>query len=253
MRNKKTSAITILATSDLHGYLDGIEKACVDNKVDILVIAGDIQPADIFTNPNRWFLDTFVGLLKNLKALNVEVVAIEGNHDFWLKNNRASIALFPDNFHLIYNESIGVKGISFYGTPWVPYINGRWCYEGKDADNYYRMIPANVDVLITHSPPRIPYHHIDESTAWDKRYWKHFGSEVLYKTILEQKPKVNFCGHIHSGDHKGCTIKGKGDALGCLCHNVSRVDERYRIAYPFRIVKFANGKIIESTTSNADF
>ena len=36
--------IVIAATSDVHGNLEGIEQVCRDKNVDVLVIAGDIEP-----------------------------------------------------------------------------------------------------------------------------------------------------------------------------------------------------------------
>lgn len=45
----------ILATSDLHGLLDGLRSECNKAKPDVLVIAGDIQPAVIGLDVEDWF------------------------------------------------------------------------------------------------------------------------------------------------------------------------------------------------------
>ena len=263
MLGERRGNVTIVATSDLHGYLDDIEKVCTDNRADILVIAGDIEPAHIFVDKKDWFLNDFIALLKRLEMKGVEVVAIEGNHDFWLSKNayRKSRDIFddianlnkqppfehyaPTNFHLLRDSGITLKGLVFYGTPWVPIINRKWCYEGTDSENLvrYMAMPFHTDVLITHTPPLIPDAHIDESTEYNKRYWQHFGSKALYDAIMQKMPHINFCGHIHSGDHRQHLIKTPH--TDCYCYNVSRINERYSIEYPLRFIKILDGQLIE--------
>lgn len=243
MLGEKGGDVTIVATSDLHGYLDDIEMVCSQNKADILVIAGDIEPANIWVRKEEWFLNDFASILERLGNKGVEVVAIEGNHDFWLSGNAHRMT--APNFHLLRDSGITIKGLTFYGTPWVPYINGQWCYEAEDEDNIdrYMRMPMHTDILITHSPPLIPDAHIDESTQYDKRYWKHFGSQSLYDAIMRKMPHINFCGHIHSGDHKQHIIKTKFS--DCYCYNVSRINERYLIAYPMRVLRIKDGELID--------
>ena len=88
------------------------------------------------------------------------------------------------------------------------------------------MIPENLDVLLTHTPPHIDNSFIDTSMQYGLR--GPFGSKELANAIAEKQPRYAFCGHIHSGDHQPLHI-GKTE-----CRNVSRVNEDYDIAYePF--------------------
>lgn len=48
-----------------------------------------------------------------------------------------------------------IEGVSFYGAPWQPWF-GDWGFNlerGEPCAAKWRMIPAGVDVLITHGPP----------------------------------------------------------------------------------------------------
>lgn len=234
--------LVIAATSDIHGCLEGIQEVCATGKVDILVIAGDIEPADIIVSKPYWFEHKFFNLISKLDC---EVIAIPGNHDFWLSSKYLAITrnennVYPRNFHLLIDEEIIVKGLRFYGSPWVPFINGGWCFEEEDDDliDRFNMIPDGVDVLISHSPPMLRYKAIDISMDYPSEHQRHFGSRSLTKAISVKMPKVVLCGHIHSGDH-GCNSIATGlDSQYTLAWNVSRVNEQYRIAYKIKLLEF---------------
>lgn len=240
--------IVIAATSDIHGCLEGIQEVCHTRNVDVLVIAGDIEPADIFTSKPYWFEHKFFPLMRKLKC---EVVAIPGNHDFYLSSHYASIACnekknIPENFHLLIDEEITINGIRFYGTPWVPLIDGRWCFEGTDADiaDYFSLIPDGVDVLVTHSPPFLSHKAIDQSCDFSPEHRRHFGSKSLNEAIKSKSPSIVLCGHIHSGIHSHVEIMSKRDKPVHIW-NVSRVNEEYRIAYKIKILELTNGTVSE--------
>ena len=235
-----SKTVTIVAVSDFHGDLSGIQQAVCDNEADVLVIAGDIQTADVFTRPDQWFNDKFYKMIGKLPC---EVVAIPGNHDFYLASHldRGS----PSNFHLLIDQGIVIEGLKIYGTPWVPWINGSWVFECDDEDleERFKQIPKGLDILITHSPPLIPNKNIDVSLQHQPTFQRHFGSKSLYENILVKQPRIMFCGHIHSGDHTMCSIKNPDSPQETLCFNVSRVDERYKIGYKVRVVKVCGGEI----------
>ena len=54
---------------------------------------------------------------------------------------------------------------------------------------------------------------------------EHFGSSELTEAIIEKRPRLVFCGHIHTGQHGGVDFESTS------IYNVSRLDERYEIAY----------------------
>lgn len=72
---------------------------------------------------------------------------------------------FSENVHLLIDQEIEIKGLKIYGTPWVPIINYMWAFEADHIKlvEKFKNIPENLDILITHSPPRIPDEQIDFS------------------------------------------------------------------------------------------
>jgi Icc-related predicted phosphoesterase len=253
---KVMKKVRIGATSDIHGFLERLEDEIHAANLDILVIAGDIHPCRIDVNADTWFHKKFFPFVK---ALKIPVIVTPGNHDFWLANYLSQIRYdeyvkqehnIPKNFHLLCDEYILCHGVLFYGTPWVPWINGQWCFECSEETLKYHFsnIPKETDVLITHTPPQINHQYIDISKEHQVQYWRHFGSKALTQAIKTKQPKVNFCGHIHSGDHKCVSIKcdtpqGEEEAF-CDCYNVSRVNEKYQVTYPIRVIEFNASELV---------
>ena len=85
--------------------------------------------------------------------------------------------------------------------------------------------PTGADVVVLAgdiAPLRIPGSDVDRSLQTDS---EHFGSAELAEAITEKRPRFVFCGHIHTGQHGGVDFEGS------RIYNVSRLDERYEIAY----------------------
>lgn len=215
----------IISISDIHGYLPDLPKC------DIVCICGDIVPLNIQKNEyktHRWFCEDFMMWVNNLDCSNV--IIISGNHDFFLsksyyifKNSRI------DSGKLIYLEDDGVvlDGVSFYGTPWCPVLVN-WAYYASEEDLYkkYSKIPDNVDVLLTHCPPKIGNAGVVLQSGWNEG--RDFGSWELAKVIENKDIKYLFCGHIHSGDHKKTVYNNIN------IYNVSLKDEDYNVKYNYK-------------------
>ncbi len=235
--------IVIAATSDVHGLLEGIQEVCARSKAEVLFLAGDIEPADFFVSKPYWFERTFFPVIARLQC---EVVAIPGNHDFYLSAHYQAIKRnenhkYPMNFHLLVDEEAEIKGLRIWGTSWVPFIDGRWCFEAKEADlaERFSSIPEGIDILITHTPPYIPHKAIDQSCQYPVEKRRHFGSKSLTVEIQKKWPHLCLCGHIHSGDHDPVPITTSKVGLqfkATQVFNVSRVDENYQIAYGIRLL-----------------
>ena len=233
-KNKQRSFVKIMATSDLHGLCDGLQEACEIFCPAVLVIAGDLHPAVIGTDPDDWFRNTFFPIVSKLRC---EVVAIPGNHDFWLASHLNTVdETAPKNFHLLCYSGIELFGLRFYGTPWVPWISGHWCFESHDEDlkPWFSNISSGIDVLISHSPPKFAGSNLDVSLERPVQYQCHYGSDSLAEAIERAKPRYCFCGHIHSGDH--AEFKSP---CGTRIFNVSRVNERYQIHYPAKRIEIS--------------
>lgn len=222
----------ILATSDMHGDLSNIDL----NGIDIACLAGDIAPLKGFGpwhvyDQVKWMRTKFKKWCESWPS--TDIIFIPGNHDFFplaesrfkveLAKQDLSLSLAP-NAHMILDECIDVKGVKIYGSPWIPVISYRWAFEVEHdiLVEKFKKIPENVDILLTHTPPRLNY--VDVSLEHGI-FSEKFGSHELADAIVAKTPKICICGHIHSGDHN------KNILHETEVHNVSRVNESYAVAY----------------------
>jgi Icc-related predicted phosphoesterase len=228
----------ILATSDLHGNLSDLN---FDN-IDIVVIAGDFAELKgggkwHWYDQKKWINKKFIPMVE--KHPSTQFCIVPGNHDMIFDQHYINAypdinfnVHFPQNVHLLIDKLIEINGIKIYGTPWIPIISYRWAFESSNEKLKYKfgMIPDNVDILITHTPPHISNDClIDRSIQWGGL--EAFGSTELAQAIFEKSPKYVFCGHIHSGTHECVNFNNS------KIFNVSRVDERYEIAYEPTIIE----------------
>ena len=229
--------IKIAAISDMHGMLEGLDpRGC-----EICVIAGDFSEQTGFGRvamkaQRDWIHDEFFEWIGRFPDTTFIVVA--GNHDLCLDPAMTSRYSgenwkieWPSNVKYLCDFGVEVYGLKFYGTPWVPIINYMWAFEAEHEKlkTVFSAIPENIDVLVTHSPPRLPGYLGDVSLEFGADSDK-FGSSELADAIFEKKPRRVFCGHIHSGSHDPFMF---GDTV---VQNVSRVNESYEVAYEPAVV-----------------
>ena len=84
-----------------------------------------------------------------------------------------------------------------------------------------------MDILITHTPPFVEDWNVDVSLQTQS---PHFGSRALSATLARVKPKLAFCGHIHTGDHRVHDLVHENGQITKI-YNVSRLNEDYALAY----------------------
>ena len=237
------------AWSDLHGKVPRSEFRKDLEGVDVLLLAGDVFESTIPATPLLSFFD---------KARNDfgvrRIVMTPGNHDLdiaaqWFRDHRDDICDYnewqfrrpfcnPDimgrlesaGVDVLIDRTIDIDGIKIHGSPWSPTFCG-WAFMDKDRNlaGRYDGI-GNVDIWISHSPPRIYGSEIDIITDPGSDYGKQCGSVSLADAIGQVQPRYFLCGHIHSGDHNLLEV-GR-----TKCYNVSHVDEMYRGRYP--VLKF---------------
>uniref|UniRef100_A0A1I7UYS7 Metallophos domain-containing protein n=1 Tax=Caenorhabditis tropicalis TaxID=1561998 RepID=A0A1I7UYS7_9PELO len=201
---------------------------------DVLLVAGDFTSCGL---PNEVY--NFNKLLGKLKY--AYKVVIGGNHectfdDTFLKLNKESepkeMALKQALLSAIHSDSKGgisakdllsnaiylednvieLFGITIYGTPWQPKVDN-WAFNlsrGQSLLDKWNMIPAGVDVLLTHTPP---LGHGDTMNNGQR-----MGCVELLNTVFKRvRPKYHVFGHIHEG--YGCTTDGYTKFINCcLCN-----------------------------------
>ncbi len=183
--------IRIVAISDTHGMHERIG-ALPDG--DILIHAGD------FTNTGRpeevrkffqWF-----GKHKQFK----KKIAIAGNHERDILQGSFTIREFAVQNRVSYleHEYLHAQGLTFFGSPYVPPINGHWAFEREDEDRerLWKQVHQPMDILITHTPP---FGIRDRMDPRSNAFAYHIGCKYVNELTFKFKPKVHIFGHNHEG------------------------------------------------------
>lgn len=225
----------LFCISDLHGKLAGLDPS----GCDLVIIAGDFAKMTGWGkwhmyDMKKWIENKFIPFTQQYK---MPFVIVPGNHDLIFDSRRTlnisdiSYSInWPENVHILIDKQIEINGLKIYGTPWVPIISYSWAFEAEHdiLQEKFSKIPENLDILITHAPPRIANEAVDFSIQTNNG---PFGSSELSQAIFEKQPKYMFCGHIHSGNHD--LVKFGETRI----YNISRLDEDYEIAYKPRIIE----------------
>lgn len=202
--------------SDTHGTIP----TKPNQKVDFIIHSGDIlghSPDCISVGSESdmkfQFSQLFDKFIPFFKSFNCPVIFIGGNHDLLLDPIRSSNfrkykkknvdellekELKDSNVHYIHRKAKEIDGVKFWGSNFVPYIDGRWAfqyptYTGKEfAKDLYSEVPKNTQVMVCHSPP---YQILDGN---------HYGCSALANKLTYEKHDVKalFCGHCHSSRGK---------------------------------------------------
>lgn len=245
--------LKIDCVSDMHGNFPTLTGG------DLLIVAGDMTARDLQKEWNQFF--EWIGRQQYRKK-----IYIGGNHDNMLQElgsdvmlyARDTVGLRPENAEYLcdsgtefeYEEEIeeehkfrGMisykvkKKLKIWGSPWTsqfPGINPKCCaftHEFMQSIKFrWDLIPDDVDILITHSPP---YGILDQIPT---NFGASAGDMDLLKALEDRiKPQLHVFGHIHENGGTQLIYKrpGYGTENNTICVNASIIDERYR--------KFNNG------------
>lgn len=175
--------------SDTHGQHKHYTNKSQGNLLgsgDVLIHAGDVsnmgKSTEIYDFLN-WFSDVDY----------THKVFIAGNHDWGFEVITEIPEIFREkNVHYLFDSMVEIDGLKIYGSPWQPEFYN-WAFNlprmGKEIDLKWSLIPEGLDILVTHGP------------AWGLLDITpnnlNVGCELLQKRIMEVKPKIHVCGHIH--------------------------------------------------------
>lgn len=206
----------IVCLSDTHNCTGEIEVP----DGDILIHSGDATitgPVEEVKRFNRWF----AGLPHKYK------IFVTGNHD-WLfeRNNELARSLLDRSIVYLQDSSVVIAGLKIYGSPWQPRFYD-WAFNlmrGAEIAEKWRLIPNNVEVLITHGPPNKILDSVPTKWGVDNA-----GCEELRKRVEDiashGKLKLHVFGHIHCG-------YGTHEEFGIRFVNASNCDEQYKPTRP---------------------
>jgi predicted phosphohydrolase len=120
-------------------------------------------------------------------------VVIAGNHDRCLELDPALGPLLFEGCHYLFDSEVTVAGLRLYGSPWQPWFLD-WAFNlprGERLREKWALIPAGIDVLVTHGPPFGVRDRVLDGTP--------VGCEELLSAIARVRPRVHVFGHIHEG------------------------------------------------------
>lgn len=211
------------AVSDLHGYYPKLEGG------DLLIVAGDLTSQD---NPYQ-YIEFALWLDKQDYK---KKIVIAGNHDNILQECLNCIEAIPNTQYLC-DSGTEFEGLKIWGSPWTLNFKGQnpKCKAfGVDTEEElaakWRLIPNDIDILITHSPA---FFVLDGIPGKDG--FLHVGSTTLGLAINRIHPRLHVVGHIHEqgGKEEMVSLDSK---YQLKCVNASIVNERYQhVNKPIRI------------------
>lgn len=205
--------------SDLHGHFPKLEGG------DLLIVAGDLTTRDDdkgYTEFEKWF-DSQQYRKK---------IFICGNHDNQLE--KGTFPLYINGYsEYLCDSGTEFEDLKIWGSPWTlafkgmnPRCKAFTVNTEEELAEKYKLIPDDIDILVTHSPP---YGTRDRCMDY-KGNIKFAGSKSLQMKIYTSLPKLKLlvCGHIH----ESYGIDPPGSIFNCKIINACHVNEQYQPVNP---------------------
>jgi Icc-related predicted phosphoesterase len=155
-------------------------------------------------------------------------VVIAGNHDFLFERDSPAARRAMRDFVYLQDELAVVEGLKIWGSPWQPWFFD-WAFNlarGPEIRAKWELIPAGIDILMTHGPPA---GHGDRTASGEAA-----GCADLLDALRCVRPLLHVFGHIHEG--YGTSREGP-----TLCANVSICDLAYRAINRPLVVEWDRG------------
>jgi Icc-related predicted phosphoesterase len=194
---------------------------------DLLIVTGDLTARDTFSEYSafmQWMWEQDY----------VKKIFIAGNHDNELEAYLREGDPFA-NSECEYLKDSGTEfmGLKIWGSPWTSRfegINPKTCAftgaKDEEITPRFEMIPDDVDILITHSPPFTIRDKIENG-------YQVGSASLMAMHISRLRPKLWAFSHIHEGYGQD----GPYAWSGTRYVNCSIMNERYQpVNAPIRIV-----------------
>lgn len=234
----------ITCISDLHGHYPKLEGG------DLLIIAGDFTARD-----TQYEYVTFFTYLE--KQNYKKIIFIGGNHDNQLErstptypwNQTVFSISHKNNIEYLCDSGTEFEGLKIWGSPWTLSFQGMnqkckafTCETEKELAEKWKLIPDDIDILITHSPP---YGILDKAIRHDCfsmseppiQLYEHAGSKSLYSFLkYVERPKLHVFGHIHEAYGQKEVFHTYNDKM-MISINCSYVNELYQpVNKPVKVI-----------------
>jgi Icc-related predicted phosphoesterase len=177
---------------------------------EVLIHCGDMlnlfsPDADELENIDDWFGRQDFDL----------ILCTGGNHDLGLQRRAKTVTNPFKNAVYLEDRSYVHEGIIFYGAPWTPELRGQAFFkDDAELGEKWSTIPADTDVLITHTPPAGV---LDVSSRGLK-----LGCEHLAYALQRVSPRLHCFGHVHASS-------GVREVDGTQFVNASSVNSQFEL------------------------
>ena len=172
----------IVFISDTHGWHEDVALP----EGDILVHCGDLVTNVMKGLVSLREVDDWFG-----RQPFQHVLCTGGNHDRALEQllQRGETL---EHATVLVDAGFRHEGVLFWGAPWIPHLRGwAFCREDAELEQHWSLIPEDVDVLLTHSPP-VGILDISSSGRGD------VGCDFLADRVRQLAPRIHAFGHIHA-------------------------------------------------------
>jgi Icc-related predicted phosphoesterase len=166
------------------------------------------------------------GTLEELRAFNdffgrlphPHKIFVAGNRDYSFERQPEESRKILTNAVYLQDEEISVDGVRIYGSPWQPpFMNTAFNLpRGEPLRKKWALIPDNIDILVTHTPP----YGIGDRTSQGESV----GCRDLLEAVRRIKPRLHVFGHVHEG-------YGQYNEGGILYINASMTDASMQFAH----------------------
>ena len=181
----------LLLFSDVHCSVRHCQAlVAAAEEVDLVVGAGDLGNV-------RSGLERTVAVLRRIQR---PTVLVPGNNESY--DELVEACLDWPSALVLHGSGTELLGRKFYGVgggiPVTPFGNWSYDFDEAEAERLLADCPPQA-VLVTHSPPAGV---VDVSSSGQS-----LGSQAIRRAVLERKPALCVCGHIHGSG-------GRRDWLG---------------------------------------
>ncbi len=153
---------------------------------DVLIHAGDLLRGGTLEELAEGL--AYLGSLPHRQK-----ILIAGNHEQCFERTPTlARAQIPSDIKYLEDSGAVVAGLRFWGSPWQPAYND-WAFNlprGPALAAKWALIPADVDVLVTHGPPA----GFGDRSGIAGRH----GCADLLARVREVRPPLHLFGHIHA-------------------------------------------------------
>ena len=220
----------ITLTGCLHGHYPKLEGG------DLLIVTGDLTARDTSVE----YSECLTWLMNQPYS---KKIFIGGNHDNLLVGSIPKKHFNCNEnecFEYLCDSGTEFEGLRIWGSPWTktfPGMNQKckaFTFDTEeDLFERFSLIPDDIDILITHSPPN----GILDGIPMEDGSLFHVGSKALYNWLkYAGRPKLHVFSHIHEAYGKAEVFPTYDNKM-MVSVNCSHVNERYQpVNKPIKVI-----------------